>query len=156
MSFSAALDQAERLAAALAALGVRRGDVVSVQLPSTPEFVIIYHAIARLGAVLTTLHMAYGPDEAEPILRHARARAVFCSAASDKSDPPGLFTALAQRLPNLQHVIAVGPATDRHTLIRDVNCERRSRRVAAAASGNGCGGDVLHVRNIGGTEGSSP
>jgi cyclohexanecarboxylate-CoA ligase len=111
VSFSAALDQAERLAAALAALGVRRGEVVSVQLPSTPEFVIIYYAIARLGAVLTTLHMAYGPNEAEPILRHARARAVFCSAASDKSNPPALFTALAQRLPNLRHVIAVGPAS---------------------------------------------
>ena len=119
------------------------------------EFVIIYYAIARLGAVLTTLHMAYGPNEAEPILRHARARAVFCSAASDKSNPPALFTALAQRLPNLQQSSRL-VRIDRHTLIRDVNCERRSRRVAAAASGNGCGGNGLHVRNIGGTEGSSP
>jgi cyclohexanecarboxylate-CoA ligase len=110
VSFSMALDQAECLAVALAALGIRRGDVIAVRLPSTPEFIIIYYAIARLGAVLTTLHMAYGVAEAEPILRHARARAVFCGAASDKSDPPGVFTAVRQRLPNLLHVIAVGPA----------------------------------------------
>jgi cyclohexanecarboxylate-CoA ligase len=110
VSFGAALDQAERLAAALAALGIRRGDVIAVQLPSTPEFIIIYYAIARLGAVLTTLHMAYGAAEAEPILRHARARAVFCGAPSDRSDLPVVFTGLRQRLPNLRHVIVVGPA----------------------------------------------
>ena len=110
VSFGAALDQAERLAAALAALGIRRGDVVAVQLPSTPEFIIIYYAIARLGAVLTTLHMAYGAAETDPILRHARARAVFRGAASAKYDPPGVFTGLSQHLPNLRHVIVVGPA----------------------------------------------
>ena len=42
VSFGVALDQAERLAAALAALGIGRGDVIAVQLPSTPEFIIIY------------------------------------------------------------------------------------------------------------------
>ena len=110
VSFTAALDQAERLAAALAALGIQRGDVIAVQLPSTPEFIIIYYAIARLGAVLTTLHMTYGAAEAKPILRHARARAVFCGAAGGKSDPPGVFTGLGRHLPNLRHVIVVGPA----------------------------------------------
>jgi cyclohexanecarboxylate-CoA ligase len=112
ISYAAVLDRAERLAAALAALGLRRGDVVCVQLPSTPEFVIIYFAAARLGGVVSTLHMPYGPGEAEPIMRHARARAVFCGAAGEKSDPPSLFAALAQRLPNLRHVITVGPPRD--------------------------------------------
>ncbi len=112
ISYATVLDRAECLAAALAALGLRRGDVVSVQLPSTPEFVVIYHAVARLGGVLSTLHMPYGPGEAEPILRHARARAVFCSAATEKSDPPGMFAMLSQRLPNLRHIISVGPPRD--------------------------------------------
>ena len=49
-----------------------------VQLPSSPDFLIAYYAAARLGAVLSTLHMPYGPVEAEPLLRHARARAVIC------------------------------------------------------------------------------
>jgi acyl-CoA synthetase (AMP-forming)/AMP-acid ligase II len=53
--------------------------------------------------------MPYGAAEAKPILRHSRARAVFCGAASDKSDPPALFAALAQELPHLRHVISVGP-----------------------------------------------
>jgi acyl-coenzyme A synthetase/AMP-(fatty) acid ligase len=99
LTYAAALDRAERLAAALATLGVRRGDVVTVQLPSTAEFVIIYYAVARLGGVLSTLHMPYGAGEAEPILRHSRACVGFCGAASDKSDPPALFTTLARGLP---------------------------------------------------------
>jgi cyclohexanecarboxylate-CoA ligase len=110
LTYAAALDRAERLAAALARLGVQRGDVVTVQLPSTPDFVVIYYAAARLGAALSTLHMPYGAGEAEPLLRHSRARAVFCSAATDKTDPPAMFAALAERLPNLAHVVAVGPS----------------------------------------------
>jgi acyl-CoA synthetase (AMP-forming)/AMP-acid ligase II len=117
ITYAAVLDRAELLAAALAALGLRRGDVVSVQLPSTPEFVIVYHAVARLGAVLSTLHTPYGAGEAEPILRHGRARAVFCGAAAEKSDPPGMFAALAPRLPELRHIISVGPPrADIHSL----------------------------------------
>jgi cyclohexanecarboxylate-CoA ligase len=108
LSYAAALDRAERLAAALAALGVRRGDVVAVQLPSAPDFVVIYYAAARLGAVLSTLHMPYGAAEAEPLLRHGRTRAVFCGAATDKSDPPAMFLALAARLPNLKHIVSTG------------------------------------------------
>ena len=88
ITYAAALDRAERLAAALTGLGLRRGDVISVQLPSTPEFVIVYYAVARLGGVLSTLHTPYGAGEAEPILRHARARAVFCGAATENPIRP--------------------------------------------------------------------
>jgi cyclohexanecarboxylate-CoA ligase len=109
LTYVALLDRAERLALALATLGVRRGDVVTVQLPSTVEFVIIYYAVARLGGVLSTLHMPYGAGEAAPILRHSRACVVFCGPLSDKSDPPALFTTLARDMPNLRHIISVGP-----------------------------------------------
>jgi cyclohexanecarboxylate-CoA ligase len=125
LNYAALLDRAERLAAALAALGFNRGDVITVQLPSTLEFIIIYYAVAWLGGVLSTLHVPYGPVEAEPILRHARARAVFCGAAGDKSDPPALFARLAQRLPNLRHIISIGPpradALSFATLIADAD-----------------------------------
>jgi cyclohexanecarboxylate-CoA ligase len=109
ISYVDVLARAERLAAALTALGIRRGDVISVQLPSIREFVIIYYAAARLGAVFSTLHMPYGRGEVEPILRHAKASAVFCTGASDKSDPPDMFVSLAEQLPSLRHVISVGP-----------------------------------------------
>jgi cyclohexanecarboxylate-CoA ligase len=112
LSYAQALDRSERFAAALAARGIRRGDVIMVQLPSGPDFLIAYYAAARLGAVLSTLHMPYGPVEAEPLLRHARARAVICGPASEKIDPPAMYKSLQAGLPKLDHVISVGPARD--------------------------------------------
>jgi len=47
------------VAAGLRARGVGPGDVVAVQLPNTPEFILGYLAIAHLGAVTCTLHMPY-------------------------------------------------------------------------------------------------
>src|SRR5262249_15814680 len=48
LTFAEALDKSERFAAALAARGIRRGDVIMVQLPSSPDFLIAYLAAARL------------------------------------------------------------------------------------------------------------
>ena len=58
--------------------GVARGDVVAVQLPNTPEFVVAFLAICRLGAVMTTLHMPYRGAEIAALLRHSRAKLGIC------------------------------------------------------------------------------
>ncbi|HEX9396514.1 MAG TPA: class I adenylate-forming enzyme family protein [Burkholderiales bacterium] len=63
-----------RCAEGLRRAGVGRGDVVAVQLPNTPEFLIAYLAACRLGAVLCTLHMPYRGAEIEAILGHGGAR----------------------------------------------------------------------------------
>jgi fatty-acyl-CoA synthase len=49
-------ERSARLAAALHALGVRRGTTVSVMLPNTPEMVEVHYAVPALGAVLNTLN----------------------------------------------------------------------------------------------------
>ena len=49
-------ERAARLAAALSALGVQRGDTVSAMLPNTPEMVEAHYAVPALGAVLNTLN----------------------------------------------------------------------------------------------------
>ena len=42
-----------RAAARLAELGIRKGDVVALWLPNSPDFAIAFHAILKLGAVVT-------------------------------------------------------------------------------------------------------
>ena len=49
-------DRSARLAAALRALGVKRGCTVSVMLPNTPEMVEAHYAVPALNAVLNTLN----------------------------------------------------------------------------------------------------
>ena len=65
-------------AAGLRARGVGRGDVVALQLPNTPEFVLSYLALARLGAVTCTLHMPYRGAEVQVLMRHSGARLAIC------------------------------------------------------------------------------
>ena len=61
---------------------IGRGDVVAMQLPNIPEFVIAYLAGARLGAVLCTLHVPYRGAEIESILKHSGAKLFLNSAAA--------------------------------------------------------------------------
>jgi acyl-CoA synthetase (AMP-forming)/AMP-acid ligase II len=67
-----------RTANGLKQRGVSRGDVVAVQLPNLPEFIVSYFAIGRLGAVMCTLHMPYRGAEVAALMRHSGARLAIC------------------------------------------------------------------------------
>jgi len=56
-------DEVETGARALARLGVGRGDAVVVQLPNVAEFVVLYLALARLGAVISPVPVQYSRHE---------------------------------------------------------------------------------------------
>ena len=81
--------RSDRLAGALSGLGIGAGDVVGVQLLNRPEYLIAHAALARLGAVLTTIHASYRAAEMEVLLSHGDARAIICE----------------DRIPSLEHVI---------------------------------------------------
>ena len=68
-----------RTAYGLTLRGVQRSDVVAVQLPNVPEFILSYFAITRLGAVMCTLHMPYRGAEIQALMRHSRARLAICT-----------------------------------------------------------------------------
>ena len=53
---------ANRLANALRALGVRRGNRVAIIVPQRPETAIAHIALYRLGAVAMPMSMLFGPE----------------------------------------------------------------------------------------------
>src|SRR5438309_1040534 len=59
---------ADGLAAHLADLGVGRGDVVALLLPSSADYAICYQAIMRLGAITTGINSRLGANEVASIL----------------------------------------------------------------------------------------
>jgi long-chain acyl-CoA synthetase len=63
MTFWEVKQQVLRLANALGALGVRKGDRVGIHLPTCPQYVIAYHAALSLGAIVVNLNPMYTPEE---------------------------------------------------------------------------------------------
>ena len=102
------LARVERFAAGLHALGLGRGDVVSVQLPNAAEFLIAYLAIARLGAVMATVPMSSRTGELKALLAHARARALICPSRIKDYEAAAAALALKVERPALAHVIVLG------------------------------------------------
>lgn len=111
LSFAEVRERSLRFANALVSRGLRKGDVVAIQLPNLPEFLIAYFGLTMMGGVLCTLHMPYRAGEMEPLLRFARARAVICGPADDKYDAPATMRELCERIDHLETVIvATGEA----------------------------------------------
>jgi malonyl-CoA/methylmalonyl-CoA synthetase len=65
---------AERIAASLAAKGLRKGDRVAFFLGNRPEFVTAYLAVIRLGAVMVPINLAYRRREIAHMLGDAEPR----------------------------------------------------------------------------------
>src|SRR4051794_22587098 len=65
-------------AGGLAARGIAQGDVVALYAANAPDYVIAFHAIAALGAVVTTINPVYTGDDLAFHLQHPGARALVC------------------------------------------------------------------------------
>jgi long-chain acyl-CoA synthetase len=53
ITYGELLNLCERFAAALAGLGIRKGDRVAIHLPNSPQFAIAYYAVLMNGAIFT-------------------------------------------------------------------------------------------------------
>lgn len=58
-------DLSRRFSAALAYLGLQKGDRVAVHLPNCPQFAIVYYGLLRIGAIFTPLSPLLSPREAQ-------------------------------------------------------------------------------------------
>jgi cyclohexanecarboxylate-CoA ligase/acyl-CoA synthetase len=107
-TYAEAYDSARRLAGTFVDLGLKRGDVVAVQLPNVTEFLLVYFAVTMFGGILSTLHMPYREAEMRPLVDHSGARAVVCGAATEAYDAPREMLGLASRCGSLEHVVVAG------------------------------------------------
>jgi acetyl-CoA synthetase len=99
--------RANRLANALRAGGVGRGDRVALILPQRPETVVAHLATYKLGAVAVPLSFLFGPDALEYRLADSGAKVAFV----DPQSLPNLAP-LVTRLPRLARVVGVAGARE--------------------------------------------
>jgi long-chain acyl-CoA synthetase len=65
ISYAVMDELTDRLAAALAVMGVKKGDPVGIFMPNTPQFVMAYYAILKAGGIVVATNFLYTPREIE-------------------------------------------------------------------------------------------
>lgn len=108
LTFSQVDARATALAAALAELGVEKGDRIAIDLPNWPEFVISMFAAAKVGAIIVPLNPRYTVPELQYMLRHSEATVVISAENFNGIDYLQLFEGFLTSLPDLQYLVTVG------------------------------------------------
>ncbi|MBO0903992.1 AMP-binding protein [Jiella sonneratiae] len=119
MSYGELARLSVRLAAALAARGVGRGDRVAIVLPQSFETVIAHLAVYRLGAIAVPLALRFGPEALGYRLKACGAKLAIVHREGLET-----FAAVEGDLPALEHLVSVGGKpragpTDFETLLQE-------------------------------------
>jgi fatty-acyl-CoA synthase len=115
------LDETNRAARALLALGVERGDRVGIWSPNTAEWLITQYAAAKVGAILVNINPAYRLRELEYALNQSGVSVLIAAREFRKTDYVELLVSLMPELlatssgvltttavPALRHVVYLG------------------------------------------------
>ncbi|HKH77389.1 MAG TPA: long-chain fatty acid--CoA ligase [Rubrobacteraceae bacterium] len=82
ISYGQLLEQSEKLAAALSAAGVAKGDRVALMLPNCPEYVIGFFGAMRIGAAVTQVNPIYVERELEHIFANSDSETAIVHATT--------------------------------------------------------------------------
>jgi fatty-acyl-CoA synthase len=103
---------ADALAAALADLGIKKGDRMAIYLKNSFELMVAFYALQKLGAIAVWINSMYRKNESEFILNNSEARAVFISNKWKEHDYLGDVLDIKKTSPTLEKIILVGDGSD--------------------------------------------
>jgi long-chain acyl-CoA synthetase len=99
------LDEASnKVANALIGIGVGKGDRVAMLLPNSPEFVVIYFGIIKIGSIAVPLNIKYKFDELASLFSDSQSKVLVAESPL----PESLASALP-RFKYIEHIIELGP-----------------------------------------------
>ncbi len=101
-SYKRLRDEMNRVGQGLSNLGVKKGDRVCIYLDSTPEYLISYFAIWRIGAVAVPTNIVYRGGELLHVINDAGAIAII-------TDNHGVevIAGIRREIPGIAHIICV-------------------------------------------------
>jgi non-ribosomal peptide synthetase component E (peptide arylation enzyme) len=105
-------DKVERCAAFLRRIGIKRGDVVTIQLPNRIAFPIVFFSLELIGAIANKVNPDFRVRELDYILRFSGSRAFVCPASFKGFDYLEMARRLRDTLPELEHVVVAGSAVE--------------------------------------------
>ncbi|HEX3032024.1 MAG TPA: AMP-binding protein [Bacillota bacterium] len=93
-----------KLGTALKSLGIEQGEMVAIYLPNSPEFLLTYFALNRIGAVTVPFNILFKTREIAHIINDSKARVLIGSADEVES----YVLADRDRFARLEKIITVG------------------------------------------------
>ena len=99
--------EVKRFAEFLRRQGVKRGDVVTLQLPNRIEFPVVFFSLELIGAVANKISADFRSVEVEYILKFSKSRVYVCASQFKGFDYLAMIRELRPKLPDLQMVVCV-------------------------------------------------
>jgi len=132
-----------RIGLGLSGLGVKKGDRVCIYLDSSPEYLISYFAIWRIGAVAVPTNIVYRGEELLHAINDAGAAAII-------TDNQGatIVTSIRCNAPTLSHIICTDGSCD-----KSIAWESFPPAPPAMRAVNCAADDICHIQYTAGTTG---
>ncbi|MEV5959042.1 AMP-binding protein [Streptomyces sp. NPDC051987] len=140
----------DRLACALLASGVAKGDRVGIWAVNCAEWVLVQYATARIGAIMVNINPAYRTHEVEYVLNQAGISVLFASLRHKTSDYRAMVEEVRGNCPQLRETVYIGdPGWE--ALTARATAER-SDELAVRAAELSCD-DPINIQYTSGTTG---
>ncbi|GME41276.1 putative long-chain-fatty-acid- ligase protein [Neofusicoccum parvum] len=106
-------EQSLLLARGMLSMGIKPGDRIAIMAGNCEEYVAVFFAAARIGAILVVLNNTYTATEATYALNHTECKLLFIQSKIGRYDNGNLVEQLRsaesrlKTLPSLAHVVAL-------------------------------------------------
>lgn len=118
-SYAVLADASRRVAQGLYELGIGAGDRVGIWLPNIPEWLVLYFACARIGAIAVSVNTRFRSSEVQDIVGRSGCKAIVLWPGFKGIDFAGILAEVdPQALGGLDSIIVFGSSTDAPLLAR--------------------------------------
>ncbi len=104
-SYTKMNDDVDRLARALLALGIEKGDRVGIWSPNCAEWTLLQYATAKAGAILVNVNPAYRSHELEFVVTQNGMRILVTAPSDRNSDYVGMARHALAECPDLRQLV---------------------------------------------------
>src|SRR5207249_10214941 len=120
-TYAQVLHEVKRIAAALRGLGIRKGDRLTIYMPTSPEAVMLMLATVRIGAIHSVVFAGFGANALGDRIAASGSKAVF---TADVTYRKGKDVALT---PIVDAALKIGGATVEHVIVWERGSEGRPK-----------------------------
>lgn len=108
LTYEEVIQRVDWLAASFLEMGLKKDDVMMVQLPNIAEIVCVYLAAARIGVIVSPLAMQYRTHEMKHSMTLTEPKAFVTITDFNGVDMAQIVQSLQPDFPSLQYIIALG------------------------------------------------